>query len=107
MRIRLNTLGITDVFQGVGDKISVFENYCAEQHIDPQTVLYMGDDIPDYFPMKHVALACCPADAAIEIQEISHYTSHKKGGDGCVRDIIEQVLKSQNKWMCDESAHLW
>jgi 3-deoxy-D-manno-octulosonate 8-phosphate phosphatase (KDO 8-P phosphatase) len=67
----------------------------------------MGDDIPDYLPMQHVGLACCPADAATEIKAVSHYISHKNGGDGCVRDIIEQVLKCQKKWMQDADAHLW
>ena len=97
----------TDIFLGVNNKIEVLEAFLEENNISPDECLYMGDYIPDYFPMKHVALACCPADAAIEIQDISHYISHKKGGDGCVRDVIEQVLKSQDRWMSDGEAHLW
>ena len=106
MRIRLNTLGITDVFQGVRNKMEVFEQYCAEHKIDPQTVLYMGDDIPDYMVMKSVGIATCPADAVPEIKNIAHYISHQKGGEGCVRDVIEQVLKVHGDWM-DDDAFTW
>ena len=66
--------------------------------LTPQEVLYMGDDIPDLQVMQQVALAACPKDAVPEIQEISIYISQKKGGQGCVRDVIEQVLKVQDKW---------
>ena len=106
MRIRLNNLGITDVFQGVGNKMDVFEQYCRKHKIDPNTVLYMGDDIPDMVVMKNVGIAACPADAVAEIKEISHYISHQKGGEGCVRDVIEQVLKVHGDWMT-EDASVW
>jgi 3-deoxy-D-manno-octulosonate 8-phosphate phosphatase (KDO 8-P phosphatase) len=107
MRKRLEMFNPTAIFLGVNNKLETLKEFLDESQISSGECLFMGDDIPDFLPMKHVALACCPADAAIEIQKISHYISHKKGGDGCVRDIIEQVLKSQNKWMCDEDAHLW
>ena len=107
MRKRLEMFNPTAIFLGVHNKQEVLEEFLERHKISPDECLYMGDDIPDYFPMKYVALACCPADAAIEIQEISHYISDKKGGEGCVRDVIEQVLKSQDKWMSDEAAHLW
>ena len=106
MRIRLNNLGITDVFQGAGNKMNVFEKYCKENKIDPKTVLYMGDDIPDFIVMKNVGIATCPADAAPEIKKISHYISHLNGGEGCVRDVIEQVLKVHGDWM-GEDAVVW
>lgn len=107
MQKRLEMLNATKIFLGVSNKQEVLENFLEEYELKPEECLYMGDDIPDYYPMKHVALACCPADAAYEIQEISHYISHKRGGEGCVRDIIEQVLKSQDKWLCNSDAHLW
>ena len=107
MQKRLEMLNASQVFLGVSNKQEVLEDFLSENNISPGECLFMGDDIPDYYPMKHVALACCPADASYEIQEISHYISHKKGGEGCVRDIIEQVLKSQGKWMCNQDAHLW
>ncbi len=102
---RFEALGIKDVFLGIRDKLIVFEEYIANNGIDPETIVYMGDDIPDYKVMKKVGVPVCPADAAEEIKEISVYISDKKGGEGCVRDIIEQVLKVQGKWMSDESHH--
>ncbi|MEE4260718.1 MAG: HAD hydrolase family protein [Bacteroidales bacterium] len=102
---RFEALGIKDVFLGIRDKLIVFDEYIANNGIDPETIVYMGDDIPDYKVMKKVGVPVCPADAAEEIKEISVYISDKKGGDGCVRDIIEQVLKVQGKWMSDESHH--
>ncbi|MCL2417407.1 MAG: HAD hydrolase family protein [Bacteroidales bacterium] len=108
MRIRLNNLGIknSDIFQGVGNKMDVFEKYCSDHQIDPQTVLYMGDDIPDYTVMQNVGIATCPADAVPEIKEVAHYISHQKGGYGCVRDVIEQVMKVHGDWM-SEDAVIW
>ena len=67
----------------------------------------MGDDIPDWEIMQQVGLPCCPADAAIEIKEISRYISPHKGGDGCVRDVIEQILRAQDLWMTDKTAFGW
>lgn len=103
MENRFETLGITDVFLGTKDKLAVLTNFLKEHQIDPIHVVYMGDDLPDYKVMKMVGLPVCPADAAEEIKNISIYISDKKGGEGCVRDIIEQVLKVQGKWMTDAS----
>lgn len=95
---RLMGLGITDVYLGTHNKIIEFENYLIKNNIKANQVLYMGDDIPDLPVMLEVKLAACPKDAAPEIQNISQYISHKKGGNGCVRDVIEQVLKVQDRW---------
>lgn len=95
---RLNGLGIEDIFLGSHNKIAEFEKYLKLKNIKPDEILFMGDDIPDYQIMKIVGLAACPKDAVAEIQGISHYISQKKGGFGCVRDVIEQVLKVQGKW---------
>ena len=103
---RFDALGIKDVFLGVKDKLVVFDEFISKNGIDPETIVYMGDDIPDYNVMKKVGVPVCPADAAEEIKDISVYISDKNGGEGCVRDIIEQVLKVQGKWMSDE-AHHW
>jgi 3-deoxy-D-manno-octulosonate 8-phosphate phosphatase (KDO 8-P phosphatase) len=65
----------------------------------------MGDDIPDYRIMQEVGVATCPADASEEIKSISNYISHLNGGEGCVRDVIEQVMKVQGKWMTDDAFH--
>ena len=98
VRIRLKRLGLTDVYLGAHNKIHQFEELINKYNLKTDEILYMGDDIPDYPVMKLVGLACSPRDAASEIQSISHYISQKKGGKGCVRDVIEQVLKVQGKW---------
>lgn len=98
VRKRLNGLGITDVFLGAHNKIDQLNDYLKKNNIKLENVLYMGDDIPDYPVMKLVGLPTCPQDAVPEIKAISKYISHKNGGKGCVRDVIEQVLKVQEKW---------
>ena len=98
VRTRLKGLGINDIYLGAHNKIEQFEEYIDMYNLNPENVLYMGDDIPDYPVMKKVGLASCPKDAVPEIQDISIYVSQKKGGRGCVRDVIEQVLKVQGKW---------
>ncbi|MGB3775034.1 MAG: HAD-IIIA family hydrolase [Leeuwenhoekiella sp.] len=99
VRARLKGLGITDIYLGAHVKTEQLEEYFDIYNIKPENVLYMGDDIPDYPVMKMVALPCCPQDAVKEIKDVATYISHKKGGKGCVRDVIEQVLKVQGKWM--------
>ncbi|PHR74643.1 MAG: 3-deoxy-D-manno-octulosonate 8-phosphate phosphatase [Lutibacter sp.] len=98
VRSRLSKLGLTDIYLGAHNKIEQYEEILNKYNLNAENVLYMGDDIPDYPVMKLVGLSCCPKDAAPEIQEISKYISQKKGGKGCVRDVIEQVLKVQGKW---------
>ena len=98
VKTRLRDLGITDIFLGVQDKVDKMNEYIEIYDIDITNVLYMGDDIPDFQVMKNVGLPACPKDAVQEIQDISIYVSQKKGGNGCVRDVIEQVLKVQDKW---------
>ena len=99
---RFEALKIKEVFLGVTDKLEVLDDYIRKNKLDAQKMVYMGDDIPDFRVMKKVGVPCCPADAAEEIKNISIYISDKKGGEGCVRDIIEQVLKVQGKWMTEE-----
>lgn len=98
VRIRLRNLGITDIYLGVPDKVETFNEYCDIYGIKPNQVLYMGDDIPDYHVMQRVGLPTCPQDASPEIKSIASYISHKNGGKGAVRDVIEQVMKTQGKW---------
>ncbi len=95
---RLNKLGITDVFMKVTDKKSMLINYLSENGLSESETLYMGDDIPDYECMTIAGFACCPADAAVEIKKISSYISPLGGGYGCVRDVIEKVMKLNNSW---------
>ncbi len=98
VRTRLANLGIKDIYLGAHDKIKQYNELVDKYNLKPENVLYMGDDIPDYPVMKLVGLPSCPNDAAPEIQNVSKYISDKKGGEGCVRDIIEQILKVQGKW---------
>jgi 3-deoxy-D-manno-octulosonate 8-phosphate phosphatase (KDO 8-P phosphatase) len=99
VRVRLRNLGITDIHLGTPDKVETFKEYTELYSINPEHVLYMGDDIPDYHVMKLVGLSSCPQDACSEIKSISNYISHKNGGKGAARDVIEQVMKVQGKWM--------
>ncbi len=98
VRIRLKGLGVTDIFLGVQNKVEQLNNYLSKKNIDSKSAIYMGDDIPDFKVMQLVGLPCCPQDAAPEIKVISSYVSHKNGGKGAARDIIEQVMKVQGKW---------
>jgi len=104
VRKRLAGLGIKDIFLGAHNKIEQLDSYLNENNISKSQVLYMGDDIPDYPVMELVGMPCCPQDAVPEIKAISKYISHKNGGKGAVRDVIEQVLKVQNKWNKNFSA---
>ena len=99
VRSRLRGLGVTNIYLGVSDKIEQMDEFLDIHNIDPQNVLYMGDDIPDLYVMQKAGLACCPQDAAPEIKSISKYVSHKNGGQGAARDVIEQVMKVQGKWI--------
>lgn len=104
---RYMALGITDIFMGVSVKIDVFEEYLIANQLQPEEVLYMGDDIPDFEVMERCGCPCCPQDAAPEIKAISAYISEYKGGQGCVRDVVEQVLRAKDLWMHNASAFGW
>lgn len=105
MKRRFEILKIEDVFLGVDKKIDVYNQYLETHNLKKENVLFMGDDIPDYEIMLKVGVPTCPSDAVEEIKRIATYISHQPGGHGCVRDIIEQVLKVQGKWMNDDAYH--
>ncbi|MGN6195374.1 MAG: KdsC family phosphatase [Ginsengibacter sp.] len=100
---RLNRLGVNQVFMDVKNKENFLKNYVQEKNISLNELLFMGDDIPDYFCMKMAGIAACPADAAFEIKEIASYISPFNGGCGCVRDVIEKVLKLNHKWSLENN----
>ncbi len=102
---RFDTLNIKDAFTGVSNKLETYKKYLKDKNLTSDQVVYMGDDIPDIPVMKQVGVPVCPADAVEEVKLVSVYISDKKGGQGCVRDIIEQVLKVQGKWMTEEAFH--
>lgn len=101
VRDRLCKLGIADVFMGVRDKWTLLSQQIKERGMQADEVLFMGDDIPDLEVMKNVGLAVCPADAAEEIKSISAFISNIKGGDGCVREILEKLMKARGLWDAD------
>ena len=107
VRKRYEGLGIKDVYLGAAVKTREFDNFMEKYQLNPEEVLYMGDDIPDYEVLRLVGLPCCPADAAPEIKAICRYVSHRNGGYGCGRDVVEQVLRAQERWMSHEDAFGW
>lgn len=102
---RFKALGVQDVFLSVPLKLPVFEKWMADNDLKPEEVAYMGDDIPDLQVMRKAGLPCAPYDAAAEALATADYVSKFTGGYGCVRDLIEQILKAQGLWMTDKAFH--
>jgi 3-deoxy-D-manno-octulosonate 8-phosphate phosphatase (KDO 8-P phosphatase) len=98
VKSRLAALGIKDIYLGAHNKIEQYNEIVKKYNLTPEEIVYMGDDIPDVPVMQKVGMPSCPNDAVREVQQTAKYISDKKGGDGCVRDILEQVLKVQEKW---------
>lgn len=103
---RLKQLGVRDVYLNSRSKIEHFNAFLKKYNISGTNVMFMGDDIPDYKVMKAAGVPVCPSDADSEIKQVASYVSDKKGGEGCVRDVIEQVLRLHNNWM-DADAFTW
>jgi 3-deoxy-D-manno-octulosonate 8-phosphate phosphatase (KDO 8-P phosphatase) len=106
VRKRFEGLGVRDIYQESHDKSGNFKDFITKYQLAPSSILFMGDDLPDYEVMKQVGFPACPADAVVEIKQIAKYISHYNGGEGCVRDVIEQVLRLHNKWL-DNDAFQW
>lgn len=104
---RYKGLGFQDVFVGCSVKIKTLDEWMAKYGLSPEEVLYIGDDIPDYEVMRKVGCSCCPSDAAHEIKDIATYVSPYAGGEGCARDVVEQVLRAHGKWMATAEAFGW
>lgn len=103
---RLKSLGINDVYLNSRSKLDHFKAFLKKYNLSESEVLFMGDDIPDFKVMKMAGVPVCPADADSEIKQVSLYISDKKGGEGCVRDVVEQVLRLHDKWL-DADAFTW
>ena len=101
---RLRMLGINRYYTDCMDKITAMREYFADEGIDPAHAIYMGDDIPDLECMREVGIPVCPADAAAEVIEASRYVSEFRGGEGAVRDIVEQVLRARGDWARDSQG---
>lgn len=107
IRRRYQMIGVADVYLASSVKTVSLQDLLAKHALLPHEVLYMGDDIPDIPVLRQVGVPCCPRDAAAEVRSESLYVSHIDGGDGCVRDVVEQVLKAQGKWMAGDAAFAW
>lgn len=103
---RLKSLGINDVYLNSRSKLDHFKAFLKKYNLNESEVLFMGDDIPDYKVMKMAGVPVCPADADSEIKQVSSYISDRRGGEGCVRDVVEQVLRLHDKWL-DTDAFTW
>ena len=106
MKQTLENLGVTMVYLESKSKLLVFNKLKIEFNISEENVLYMGDDIPDIPLLSMVGIVACPKDASIDVTRICRYVSPKEGGKGCVRDVIEQTLRVQEKWLLD-GAYEW
>ena len=107
VRKRFEGLGVVDLYMKASVKISIYDEWLARRHLTDAQVAFMGDDIPDMEVMRRVGLPCAPADACTDILNEAKYVSPYKGGEGCARDLIEQVLRANGDWMKDKRAFGW
>ena len=107
VRMRYEGLGMEDIYLGAAVKIKTYEEFKAKYGYADEEVMFMGDDIPDLEVMRRVGCPVCPKDACQEVREVSIYVSDRNGGEGCGRDVIEQTLRAQGKWLKDEHAFGW
>lgn len=106
MRKRFEGLGLQHVYLGQDHKEAAFADFLTKVNLQPHQVAYMGDDMPDLPLIKQVGLGCCPKDAAVDVKDIAHYISPNCGGEACVRELIERIMKIQNTWF-NEDSHRW
>lgn len=107
VKVRYEGLGVKDIYLGAAVKIETYEAFKQKYQLSDDEVMFMGDDIPDLQVMRRVGCPVCPKDACPEVKEVSLYVSDAKGGYGCGRDVIEQTLRAQDKWLQDERAFGW
>ena len=104
IRNRFKALGVYDIYLGANHKLDAYQDLIDNYNLNSEEILYVGDDVPDIPVMEKVGVGCCPSDAVSDVKIIADYISHKRGGEGCVREIIEQVLRVQGKWRLDIGA---
>ena len=107
VRKRYEGLGMEDIYLGAAVKTKIYDDFIAKYGLKDDEIIFMGDDIPDLEVMRRVGCAVCPKDACPEVKAASCYVSERCGGQGCGRDVIEQVLRAQGKWLKDERAFGW
>lgn len=105
VRLRYEKLGVKHYYDKVRDKAKCLNDFLGKTNVEATNVLFMGDDLVDFHVMKKVGIPTCPKDAINDIKDISKYISHKNGGEGCVRDVIEQVLRAQKKWLVNDKIN--
>ena len=103
MKERLMGLGITDIYLKSSDKEESIKDFKFSHHLEFEEIMYMGDDIPDLCALQHVGVAACPEDASVEVKKVSHFISQQNGGQGCVREIIELIMRAQGSWYDQEN----
>ncbi|MBP3251618.1 MAG: HAD hydrolase family protein [Prevotella sp.] len=104
---RYEGLGMEDIYMGCSVKIKTYESFLQKYGLADENIMYMGDDIPDLEVMRRVGCPVCPKDACPEVREASIYVSHRNGGCGCARDVIEQTLRAQGLWQMNATAFGW
>lgn len=107
VRHRYEGLGMQDIYLGAAVKMGIYEEFCAKYGYQDDEVMFMGDDIPDLEMLRRVGCPVCPKDACPEVKAVSLYVSHLPGGYGCGRDVLEQTLRAQGKWLVDKRAFGW
>ena len=107
IRKRYEGLGVQDIYMGCAVKINTYDAFLEKYQLSDDEIIYVGDDIPDYEVMSRCGCPCCPADACPDIKRVSRYVSNQNGGYGVGRDILEQVLRAQGKWLADKKAFGW
>ena len=107
VRSRYERLGVEDIYMGCAVKIKTYEELLAKYGLTDKEVMYMGDDVPDLEILRRVGCPVCPQDACPDVKEASLYVSPLRGGFGCGRDVIEQTLRAQGKWLSSEKAFGW
>lgn len=107
VRRRFAALGITDIYEGAAMKLPILRKWMDTKGISQEELIFMGDDVPDLQAMAHAGLSCAPADACADVLAMARYVSRSDGGHGCVRDVIEQVLKARDQWLDTADAFGW
>ena len=107
VRLRYERLGVSDIYMGCAVKVRTYDEFLQKYQLTDSEVMYMGDDVPDIEIMRRVGCPVCPQEACPDVKDISLYVSPCRGGYGCGRDVIEQTLRVQDKWLSDEKAFGW
>lgn len=107
VRLRFKLLGVNDIYLRASHKLEILRQWMSDNSLQPNEVVYIGDDLPDIECMRHVGLSVAPADAASDVKDVARYISPCNGGYGVARDVIEEVMRAQHIWLHDSTALSW